>query len=169
MNPREPGAWARRQPSQRRNPMAPQSVEHPRSTPDTSTSSASVAWYLRGVSWTQRHQAGCPRPQMGCGGFHGNTQPPAEAPLPALVQGQPASPVGSRTPLHQAILQASKPVLIHLPPPLSSLPTKPLLKSSGHTVASQPCSPSRHFRRPPSVCLPRARLAPLLSCRPCFS
>ena len=78
-SPWAPSLWIIQTPLQTRTPTLP-------SWPGTSA----------GVSGTQRRKAGCLRPQMGCGGFHGNAHPPAEAPLLALAQGQPAGPAGSR-------------------------------------------------------------------------
>lgn len=83
-----------------------------------------------GLSGTQRHKAGCLRPQMGCGGFHGSAHPAAEAPLPALVHSQPASPAGSRahpTSNHPPSFQA----FADSAPASSLLPTMLLVKSSG--------------------------------------
>lgn len=109
-----------------------------------------------GVSGTQRRKAGCLRPQMGCGGFHGNAHPPAKAPLPALVQGQAAGPAGSGahpTSNHPPSSRA----FAHSVPTPSLLPTMLLLKSS----ASPPRSHSRHLQPTSHTCkcLPGARLA----------
>lgn len=138
-SPWAPSLWIIQTPLQTRTPTLP-------SWPGTSA----------GVSGTQRRKAGCLRPQMGCGGFHGNAHPPAEAPLLALAQGQPAGPAGSR-----AHPTSNRPpsswAFAHSVPTSSLLPTTLLLKSS----ASPPRSHSRHFQ-PTSHkcnCLPSTRLA----------
>lgn len=138
-SPWAPSLWIIQTPLQTRTPTLP-------SWPGTSA----------GVSGTQRRKAGCLRPQMGCGGFHGNAHPPAEAPLLALAQGQPAGPAGSR-----AHPTSNRPpsswAFAHSVPTSFLLPATLLLKSS----ASPPRSHSRHFQPTSHTCncLPSARLA----------
>lgn len=69
---------------------------------------------------------------------------------------------GAKPTLQQNILLASKPLLIHFSLPLSFLPTRPCLRSSGHLVTCHPSLQRPQAFRPTShtsMCFPSARLA----------
>ena len=140
-NPRELGAWARRQASWHPTPHRHPSPRAAHTLPQAGAQAlpAPRPGTAAGMSRTQRHTAGCLKPQMGCSGFHGNAHPPAQAPLLTLVQGQASQSTGSQPTLHGAILLQ---VFAEFVPTSPLLPPNPAtLGVSGHKVMSHPCSP----------------------------
>lgn len=136
------------------HPTGTLATGQPRSTPDMSTNSASMAWHLSGGVTDPEAQSRLSDATDGLQRFPWERLPSSQGTSPRTCAGRASQSCGE--PNLPYIQPPSPPEAFDDSPCLASPPTKPLLRSSGHTVAS-----SRHFRPPShtSVYLLSARLA----------